>query len=326
MCDYKEDYQIDLAKNNKQLLMIMRPTNFLPSEYAKQDNHFMLEHNYTEEEIKYGAIEEHKILEKLLFESKIGYKAFEQTIPEAHDSCFLSDSLICIKNADFPKGLVIICPMYWPHRRLEKHPQIYHWLKNTLDYQDIVDLSYFESEGKALEGKGVTLFDWKSRTLYVSETNRAHKDVIEKLAEIMSELSGQIWNYFLVKNFDKKQNQPHFHTSSFMMIFDKCAVICSEVLVDQEHFQEIKKKLEASGKEVFECSYADMENGATLGVEVFWEEGTNGLMLSDFCANVSNETKEFFKRYFSRKLYLPAPILVDVGGSSLECLIQTVPL
>lgn len=324
--EYNETYQIDLGQKNKQLLMIMRPTNFIQSEFAKQDNHFMREHEYTSEEVRRGAIEEHKKLENLLLENKIAYKAFEQTNHDAHDSCFLSDSLICIKNADFPNGLVFICPMFWPHRKLEKHPQVYSWLHNKLGYQEIVDLSYFEFEGKALEGKGVSLFDWNARTLYVSETNRAHKDIIAKVTEKMSEVSGKKWDYFIVKSFDKEYGVAHFHTSSYMMIFEKCAVVCSEVLVDEAHFEEIKKKLEASGKEVLDCSYDDMENGATLAVEVFFEDGSNGLLMSDFCADVSDEAKAFFARHFRKFIYLAAPILVDVGGSSLECLIQTVPL
>lgn len=325
MNENHDKIQIELGKSNKQLLMIMRPTNFLPSKYTKQDNHFMKEHNYTDEEIKQGAMQEHKKLENLLLENNIGYKLFEQTEPEAHDSCFLSDSLICIKNADFPRGLIVICPMFWPNRRLEKHPQVYEYVTTKLGYQDLVDLSYFESEGKALEGKGVTLFDFVGRTLYVGESNRAHKDVISKLAETMTEISGVKWNYFLVKNWDAKQQISHFHTSSYMMIFEKCAVVCSEIL-SRDHFEELRSKLEASGKEVLECTYEDMENGATLGVEYFQADGTNGILLSDFCADVSEETRKFFKKHFQKILYLEAPILVDVGGSSVECLIQTVPL
>ena len=183
--------QIELGKLNKQLLMIMRPTNFLPSEFTKQDNHFMKEHKYTDEQIKEGAIEEHKRLEKLLSENNITFKVFDQTNPDAHDSCYLSDSMICLKNEDFPKGLLVIVPMFWPNRKLKKHPEIYEWVKTKLGYEDFVDLSYFENEGKALEGKGVTLFDFTGRTLYVGETNRAHRDVIAKLAEVLTEKSGK---------------------------------------------------------------------------------------------------------------------------------------
>lgn len=325
--DYNESLQVELGKKNKQLLLIMRPLNFALSQFTKEDNHFMEENNeFTPEQIKEGAKKEHAELENLLLENKIAYKIFEQTNPEAHDSCFVSDSLICIKNQDFPTGLVVICPMYWPNRQLEKYPHIYEWLKNTLGYEHLVDLSYFEKEKKALEGKGVTLFDWTARTLYIGESNRAHPEVMQKLVDVMSEISGQKYELFIVKSFDKKVNQAHFHTSSYMMIFNKCAVICSEVLSDMDHFNDMKKKLESSGKVVVECTYEDMQNGATLGVEYFNADGTNGLILSDFCEDVSEEIQYFFDDHFNNLIYLTAPILVDVGGSSVECLIQTVPL
>ena len=317
---------VALGKTNKQLLMIMSPTNFLQSEHTKQDNHFMREHEFTDEQIINGSKAEHKKLEELLSENNIAYKCWAQTNPDAHDSVYLSDSMICLKNDDFPKGLLIICPMFWPNRRLEKFPEIYEWVKTQLGYEDLVDLSYFEKEDKALEGKGVTLFDFTGRCLYVGETKRAHKDVIAKVAEVMSEKSGKKWDYFLVQNWDEKYKRTHFHTSSYMMIFDKCAVLTPSVLKTPEHCKELKARLEASGKEVFEACYEDMEIGVTLGIEFFQADGTNGLLLSDFCADVGEDAQKFFKKHFQKQLFLEAPILVDVGGSSLECLIQTVPL
>lgn len=323
---YNEEKNIEIGQANKQLLMVMRPTNFQPSTFTAQDNHFMKEHEFTPEEIRKGAIEEHKGLEKIFSENNIAYKCWEQMNDEAHDSVFLSDSMICLKNEDFPKGLLIICPMYWPNRRLEKFPHIYEWVKEKLGYEDIVDLSYFEKEDKALEGKGVTLFDFQGRCLYVGETNRAHRDVIAKLAEVMTEKSGKKWDYFLVQNYDEHVKQTHFHTSSYMMIYNKCAIICEEVIKSKEHFEEMKKKLESSGKEVYSCTYDDMENGATLGIECLQANGKHHLLLSDFCYDVSEPVQAFFDRNFTECLYLEAPMLVDVGGSSLECLIQTVPL
>merc|ERR1712151_38806 len=321
-----DEKNIPLGQKNKQLLMIMSPTNFLQSEFTKQDNHFMIEHEYTDEQIIKGSQEEHKKLEVLLDENNIAYKCWKQTNPDAHDSVYLSDSMICLKGEDFPKGLLVICPMFYPNRRLEKFPHIYEWVKEQLGYEDIVDLSYFEKEDKALEGKGVTLFDFTGRCLYVGETNRAHKDVIAKLAEVMSEKSGKKWDYFLVQNWDEQYKRTHFHTSSYMMIFNTCAVVTPSVLKSKEHYEEIKARLEKSGKEVFACSYEDMENGATLGIEYHQADGTNGLLLSDFCMDVTEDVQDFFDRHFKEMLYLEAPILVDVGGSSLECLIQTVPL
>jgi hypothetical protein len=324
--DAQDAKNIELGQANKQLLMIMRPTNFLQSEHTKQDNHFMREHDFTDQQIIDGSKKEHAELEKLFAENNIAYKCWEQTNPDAHDCVYLSDSMICLRNEDFPKGICFICPMFWPNRRLEKFPEIYEWVKTKLGYEEVIDLSYFQDEDKALEGKGVTLFDFKARCLYVGETKRAHKDVIAKVAEIMSEKSGKKWEYFLVQNWDEEEQMTHFHTSSYMMIYEKCAVVCSSVLKTPEHFQEIKTRLEASGKEVYECSYDDMENGATLGIEYYQADGTNGLLLSDFCADIGPEAQAFFDKHFKNQLYLEAPILVDVGGSSLECLIQTVPL
>jgi hypothetical protein len=325
--EQQEKHYIELGQKNKQLLVIMRPTNFQPSEYTAQDNHFMDdEFEYTPEEIKDLANKEHRAFEQKLVDHNIAHKVFEQTDEEAHDSCFISDSLICIRNADFPKGVIFICPMHWPNRRREKHPTVYKWLQEKLGYETLVDFSHYETEDKALEGKGVTLFDWETRTIYVGESKRAHKDVIKALADKMSELSGKQYNYVLVQSWDEREDIVHFHTSSYFMIYNKCAVICSEVIKGEEHLNDMIKALQASGKEVLECTYEDMENGATLGVEFIREDGTNGVLFSDFCNDLSDKTKDFFKRNFNELVYIVAPVLVDIGGSSVECMIQTVPL
>jgi len=265
-------------------------------------------------------------LKKKLHDHNIAHKVFEQTDLEAHDSCFISDSLICIRNADFPKGVIFICPMHWPNRRREKHPEVYKWIQEKLGYETLVDFSHYEKENKALEGKGVTLFDWESRTIYIGESNRAHKDVIKALADKMSEISGKTYNYVLVQSWDDKENIVHFHTSSYFMIYNKCAVICSEIIKGEDHLNEIINGLKASGKDVFECTYEDMQNGATLGVEFIRADGTNGVLLSDFCSDMSDKGKDFFTKHFNELIYIVAPVLVDIGGSSVEFMIQTVPL
>lgn len=327
MNNYDETYQLDLGKRNKQLLLLIKPTNFQLSEFTQQDNHFMKEMQLTPEEIRIRATEEHNGLEESLLKNQIAYKTFLQTNPDAHDCCFASDSMLAIKNSDFPTGLLVICPMYWPNRRLEKHPEIYEWFKNKLGYEHLLDLSYFEKEDKALEGKGVTLFDWESRTLYISETNRAHRDVIETLISKMSEISGKEYRYFPVESYDKVYKQAHFHTSSYMMIFSKCAIICQDVIKEPQQYEEMRKNLTASGKEVYEATYDDMMAGATLGIEFFREDGSNGILLPDLVEKDSNQqTMDFFRKHFRDIVWVSAPVLIDVGGSSVECLIQTVPL
>ena len=77
-------------------------------------------------------------------------------------------------------------PMYYETRKLEKNPYFVDYVKNVCGYQDFIDLSYFEKENKALEGRGIIIFDHKDCTFYIGETNRAHVDVIEEFLRILN--------------------------------------------------------------------------------------------------------------------------------------------
>lgn len=321
-----EKEMIELGKKCKELIIIMRPTNFDFNEEAAQDNNFMVHKTLDKTQINKTVIEEHKNFEKILRDHKVPIKVFEQTNPQAYDSLFISDSLMCIRNQDFPKGVIFIMPMYWKSRRLEKHPEIYKWLQEKLGYETIVDLSYFEKEDKALEGKGVTLFDWEGRTVYVGTSARAHKDVIYAFVDKLTELSGKKYEAYLIESFDKKFGHNLYHTSAYMMIYSKCAVLCPDVIKTQEQVDEIVKKLEKSGKKVFLCSYQEMDNGVTLGIEFFREDGKNGILLADFNQPACERNMQFYEENFNELIWISCPTIFLEGGGEIECLCQTVPL
>ena len=44
----------------------------------------------------------------------------------------------------------------------------------------MIDLTHFENEGKALEGKGSVVFNHRSRCFYIAISNRAHVEVVEE--------------------------------------------------------------------------------------------------------------------------------------------------
>jgi len=56
--------------------------------------------------------------------------------------------------------------MKYVSRQLEKDLQIIETLKK--DYKYFIDLSKWEKEGKALEGKGALIFDYRNKKLYSS--------------------------------------------------------------------------------------------------------------------------------------------------------------
>jgi hypothetical protein len=50
-------------------------------------------------------------------------------------------------------------------------------------FKHLIDLTHFEDQGMALEGKGAVVFDHRNRCLFIAKSNRAHQPVIDELVD-----------------------------------------------------------------------------------------------------------------------------------------------
>lgn len=324
-----EDTEIvTIGKQNGELFVMVEPTHFWASEQTLKDNSYMYDFDMTKEETTAAAIAEHQTLVKQLRGEGIPVKVFQQPHPEAYDAVFASDTMLCFRNEDFPGGVCVMCPMYWPSRRLEKNVAIAEWIRDNCGYEHIIDLTYFEAEDKALEGRGTTLFDWKSRCVYAGESNRVHKDVLAELARRMTEISGKTYEHYLIQSWDPVRNNIPFHTTCYLMILRDVVIVDWSSIKTQEMRDDMKVRLTKSGYEIFEVSYDEMNLGATLVVE-FYNPKTKGCGL--ICAKSTKEvlTKKVWDMYsakFSPIVVVDINIHEVVGGAAVECMFQTVPL
>jgi hypothetical protein len=80
-----------------------------------------------------------------------------------------------------PDGVLILHPMFYESRRKERDPVLIK--KISAGYKHVIDLTYFETDDMALEGKGAIVHEHRSRTFYIAKSNRAHIPVIEAFVE-----------------------------------------------------------------------------------------------------------------------------------------------
>lgn len=60
-----------------------------------------------------------------------------------------------------PHGVLILYPMHYASRRIERDPKVITYLKKR--FRDVIDLTHFERDGKALEGKGSLVSDYRNK-------------------------------------------------------------------------------------------------------------------------------------------------------------------
>lgn len=324
----EDDKIIELGKKNGEIFVMVEPTNFWASEQTIKDNSYMVDFDMTKEETTAAAIEEHRELVKQLRDHDLAVKVFHQPHPEAYDAVYASDTMLCFKNEDFPTGVCVICPMYWHSRRLENNPEIPKWIHDKCGYEHIIDLTYFEKEDKALEGRGTTLFDWKSRCVYAGRSNRVHEDVLAELAKRMTEISGKKYEHFLIESWDPIRKNIPFHTTCFFMILRDIVIIDWTSVKTEEQRADMKSRLTKSGYEIIEVSYDEMNNGATLIVE-FHNPKTNGLGLIVAKSAKDVLTEKIWNMYnekFSPVIIVDIEVNEIVGGASVECMFQPVAI
>jgi hypothetical protein len=116
----------------------------------------------------------------------IPVKLYEQPSEDAPDSIF-PDWFTTYKGEAIPGGVLILHPMLYKSRRVERSKEVVECLKSQ--YKHVIDLTYFESSGKALEGKGAIVFHHRAHCFFIARSNRAHPEVIEKLVQEWNKIS-----------------------------------------------------------------------------------------------------------------------------------------
>lgn len=323
--EVSDEHTVELAKKNNEIYIVVEPTNFWASEQTIKDNPYMLDFDMTREETTEAAIEEHNKFVSDLRAGGVAVKVFKQPHPEAYDSVYCSDTMLCFKNEDFPTGLVVQCPMYWPSRRLERNYAISDWIQQKLGYEHFLDLTYFEKEDKALEGRGVCIWDMVGRCLYVGTSNRTHKDVAKALTDKMTEICGKTYTYYMIEALDPVRNTIPFHTSCFFMILNESKIVFSDWsnFKNPAEAKEVKDRLLASGFHVRDVSYDEMNAGATLVCEFKNGKGGVGVLMSKSCrTGMCKELWQFYNERFTPIVIADIEINETVGGSSIECMTQ----
>ena len=70
-----------------------------------------------------------------------------------------------------------------------------------------------------------------------------------------------------------------------------------------------------------------MYGGISLGVEFVNGEGANGIIISNSAnSGMTPHIREIMEKHFNPIIVAPIPVNEEVGGSSIECMFQTIPI
>jgi len=246
--------------------------------------------------------------------------------------CAVEDSALPVKpDAVFPNnwvsfhedGTLVLYPLQNASRRYERRPEVVEAAVRALGFQvsHLLDLTWFEGEGKYLEGTGSLVLDNVTHVAYACLSPRTHPEV---LAEWSQALGYEVVSFGAAD----RGGVPLYHTNVLMCIGARAVVIGSAAIAAKDRAR-VLEHLAGSGREIIEIGHEEIQRFAGNMLELgTWDEALGDsrvLVMSDSARRALKP--ESFARLSGctdTVLAVPVPTIERLGGGSVRCMLAEV--
>ncbi|WP_437883900.1 citrulline utilization hydrolase CtlX [Pseudomonas sp. LRF_L74] len=216
-----------------------------------------------------------------------------------------------------PGGHIALYSMYSPNRRRERRTDVIEMLKREYRVQDVIDYSGLEADGLFLEGTGAMVFDHLARVAYTARSNRADPLALERFSTHFN---------FEPMVFDTADGtgKPIYHTNVLMCVATDFALVGFGTFTHQPRAQEVRKRLQESGREVIELENRQIKEFAGNAIELSGCDGRILALSQRAFESLSDEQRARIERS-ARLVPLNVPT-VEMAGGSVRCMIAGIHL
>jgi hypothetical protein len=301
------------AQSTNSVLML-RPVRFYPNPETAADNAFQRDPDRGPDALTLMARKEFDAAVQTLRAAGVNVHVFEDTAePEKPDAVFPNNWI-----STHHDGRIALFPMYSALRRRERRQDIVEELQQHYRVTDVIDYSAFEDEGCCLEGTGSLVLDHLNKIAYVSLSNRSNPKVIQRFANDFS--------YEPVTFTGIGSNgQPIYHTNVMMCIGTAFAMVGLEMIPNKTERQELRARLERTGKEIVELTADQIANFAGNAIELQNKGGEKLLVLSGRASRALTDDQSDRLTRYARLIPLELPT-IELGGGSARCMTATIHL
>ncbi len=293
---------------------MIRPGRFYPNPETAADNAFQRDTDFSSDMLTLEARTEFDAAVHTLRAAGVNVHVFEDTAePEKPDAVFPNNWI-----STHDDGRVALFPMYSALRQRERRHDIIEELRKEYRVTKVIDYSAFEEEGCCLEGTGSLVFDHVNKIAYVSLSNRSNPKVIRRFADDFS--------YEPVTFTSIGPNgQPIYHTNVMMCVGTAFAMVGLEIIRTKAERQQVRARLEKTGKEIVELTADQIANFAGNAIELQNKHGEKLLVLSSRAARALTEEQRKTLTRYAPLVPLELPT-IELGGGSARCMMATIHL
>src|SRR5881392_974006 len=302
-----------LTQSTNSVLMI-RPCRFYPNPETAADNAFQSRLDRAVDALSTDARKEFDAAVQKLRGAGVNVHVFEDTAePEKPDAVFPNNWI-----STHHDGRIALFPMYSALRRRERRQDIVEELRKHYRVTEVIDYSAFEDDRCCLEGTGSLVFDHPNKIAYASLSNRSSPKVIQRFANDFS------YKPVTFTSIDSN-GQPIYHTNVMMCIGTTFAMVGLDMIPNKAERQQVRARLEKTGKEIVELSADQIANFAGNAIELHNNFGEKLLVLSNRAARALTEDQRKTLSRYARLIPLELPT-IELGGGSARCMVATIHL
>ena len=295
-------------------VLMVRPCCFYPNPETAADNAFQAQVDCPAEPLSQLARKEFDVAVQKLHAAGVNVHVFEDTDkPEKPDAVFPNNWISTHED-----GRIVLFPMYSALRRRERRHDIVQQLRTHYRVSQVIDYSAFEHEGCCLEGTGSLVLDHVNRIAYVSLSNRSNPKVVRRFAE---EFAYEPITFTSIGS----DGQPIYHTNVMMCIGTTFTMVGLRMIPSESDRQQVRSRLESTGKEILELSPDQIANFAGNAIELHNKIGDKLLVLSSRASRSLTEEQRQTLRRYARLVPLDLPT-IELAGGSARCMIATIHL
>ncbi|WP_138481816.1 citrulline utilization hydrolase CtlX [Dyadobacter bucti] len=298
-------------------IMMIRPVRFAFNAETAESNKFQKASSAenTGEAAQKEAQEEFDLMVDQLDKAGIDLHIFDDT-----DDIYRPDAVFSNNWVSFHQsGKVVLYPMMAENRRVERRPDIINDLKKDFKIEEIIDLTYFEKQGKYLEGTGSMVLDRRYKIAYACLSPRTHQEVLDAFAEALG--------YEVVAFSASDENgKPVYHTNVIMCVGDIFAVVCLEAIKDPDERQLVRSALEETKKYIVEISLDQVRHFAGNMLMVRNDKSDKFLIMSTQAYDSLTTRQKDNLSDYARLLHTDLAVIEGNGGGSARCMMTEIHL
>lgn len=294
-------------------VVMVRPHHFTPNPETAVDNAFQLPRpELSAERLAARALLEFDALVRTLMAAGVRVHLFEDVGYDTPDSVFPNNWFSTHQG-----GRIALYPMAAPSRRGERRADVIELLKREYRVQEVIDYSGLENDHLFLEGTGAMILDHLERVAYVGASSRADPVILERFCTHFG------YEPMVFANTDPG-GHPIYHTNVIMSIGTEFALVCTEVMTDAARCAEIVARLEGSGREVVDLTWAQVTEFCGNGLELTGADGRIFACSSRAASAYTPGQREVIER--SARIVAADVPTIELAGGSVRCMLAGVHL